>query len=429
MNYHIIKEQNCNVLYQPNSMSFYRLPENVDENLIPKLSNQLIDKEATSIAPINSRKCTRLVLVVSQKCNLQCKYCYAEGGDYGQNDKSMMNSSTAISSIEYFLSYFPDGIGTLQFFGGEPLLNIDLIEEVCAWVYDNFKNRGIELPKFAIVTNATLIDERAINLFNKYNFVVTLSLDGDKDINDYHRVFNSGTGSVHDKAFEAIKIMNKKRNFSLNIQMTVTSKHMDQFERDGYTARLIEYFNSLGVDTVHSLPVSLPSDDPLNVCNAHNKLETVRKFYETFSEYSINSIRTKNPIYMSKLLEAGNLLRNHQKKVNFCNAGICDFSVNTTGDVYPCFMFIGHEEYLMGNIDSIDIGKFNQIRNQLAENLMNKNESCKNCWANGLCGNCVGSSYLMNKDINKPAQELCETQKVMLEKLVVGLCNMKDAHK
>lgn len=138
---HIVKRDNRYVLYNERTLEFYNVNEQLGEKL-SKLSDKEIDEIIESdrsneelASPFNTdfERCERLVMVVSQDCNLACKYCYAQQGTYGEECEKVMSLDTLKNAVKYTLRKYPKGINKIQFFGGEPLINIDLIEEGCAW--------------------------------------------------------------------------------------------------------------------------------------------------------------------------------------------------------------------------------------------------------------------------------------------------------
>lgn len=432
--FHVFEREGLYILYNPRSMTFYRLPELIGQKLIdsqigviPEQTKitQLLSEESAAITynPVENKKCDRLVLVSAQKCNLACKYCYADGGHYGRKSSGFMSESTALAAIRFIEKRFPEGLGTLQFFGGEPLLNIDLIETICRQVTENAIQKHVRPPMFAIVTNGTLIDKRSVDLFNKYRFVVTISLDGNRELNDSQRVFKRGSQSVHDCIVESIKYINKKRFFPLNVEVTVTPHHLRDFENNTERPSVLEYIHALGVDVVHIVPVAVPLGHQYSTCNSDRDVRTISNMFDTFARYSIRSIITDNPIHLQKLVDSLGRLFKRKRLANFCGAGITDFSVDISGDIYPCFMFVGQREYFMGNVHSMnsDIDDFENKRLSIASYTIDKYDGCSECWANGLCSNCIGSAYLINGAIDRPIPDFCEPQRVMLERLMVEL--------
>ncbi|WP_313758983.1 radical SAM protein [Tissierella sp.] len=123
---------------------------------------------------------------VSNTCNLEYKYCYANRGNYDSMDK-IMTRNTARKLSEIIINNF-NNINKITFFGGEPLLGIDAIEEICS----NLSQKKIS---YNIITNLTLIDDNVIKILDKYRIKITESIDGAKEIHDFNRIFKNGKGT------------------------------------------------------------------------------------------------------------------------------------------------------------------------------------------------------------------------------------------
>ena len=138
----------------------------------------------------------KLTLVVATSCNLRCKYCYAEGGVYSGYDEQLLTAEEGKDIIDYYLAKGVKLIKTIMFFGGEPLLALESINEICNYVEQLVKNRKLEIiPSFKIVTNLTHIPKNFETVLNMHNIQLTVSIDGPKKIHDLQRVdmCNCGT--------------------------------------------------------------------------------------------------------------------------------------------------------------------------------------------------------------------------------------------
>lgn len=425
---HIIKRNDCYVLYNERTLEFYNVNKELGEKLIA-LSDSEIDelinsssREEKLASPFNTdfERCERIVMVVSQDCNLACKYCYAQQGTYGEECQKIMNMETFQNAIKYTLKKYPKGIEKIQFFGGEPLININLIEEGCAWIKKYFKQQKLPMPIFTIVTNGTLINDRIIKLFNKYKFLVTISLDGNKYTNDINRIFKYGDNSVFDCVSENIKLLNKKRKFFLAIEITADKGNIQQFIDNKEKLLDIEAIHELRPETIHIVP-AIWSDSCERYDNGY--MEDLKRYFDKVTKYSIDTMTTSNKMAIMKVADMVQCLIKRSRKKYLCGAGLTELSVDVKGDVYPCFAFIGSEEMLMGNVndEALDY-KYDEVIKVFERNTYDNLESCKDCWAKGMCSNCIGNAFLVNGSISKPLPELCEVQKVQLERTLVE-CN------
>jgi len=432
---HLYKKDDNYVLYDTEQMQFFSLSSKIG-NYIEQLEEgeknifltEAFKEKFTSRVRwnYNDQICTRLVLVITQTCNLACKYCYAEEGTYGQKGNNFMDFETATNSLKFFIEVFPLGISSIQFFGGEPTLDLELIEKICVWCKEYFPEKNLKVPIFTMSTNGTLIDQKAIDIFNKYHIQITISIDGDKYLNDYHRMYKGTNYSVHDKIVETINHMNKIREFSLSVEMTVTKKHIEKFRMDGYILSIPNYIHSLGIDSVHLVPVVADSHSDLALDSSDN--DALRKYFDCFAKYTLDTALTHNPLHMTKSLEIVKQIKDGVKKKNSCFAGVTNFSVNVCGDIYPCFMLIGkNDDLIMGNVNQYKSGKIEDFKHKMTifkEIAFDNIAECKQCWAKGICTNCIATSYLTYKDFYHTNSNICNVQKELIERIGLNLSKL-----
>lgn len=431
---HLFKKDNNYYIVDGKNLSIYRLPYDINEKLdkltpeeISLYENKIKSKSRETFQiqeNYDGRICKRLVLVLSNFCNLACKYCYAQGGNYNKDNINNMSLDILKQTIKNILDIYPDGIEYIQFFGGEPLLNTNVMIEGIKFINSYFEKKHINLPKYTIVTNGTLIDDDIIDVFDKYFSSVTISLDGEKSINDINRVFKldlNRNDSVYDKVVEKINIINsKKRNFSLCLEVTVTPDHIRKFLTDN-SINSINCLRNLNVDVFQISPVFHKENRNFQF----DDYKVVRNFFDKWVIDSYAYIKNDNGRY----LNLGNILKAFAKKCyigNNCGAILSDLAIDTNGDIYPCFMFIGYEDFKLTNSKNFNRDEYINRRKYIKELLMkaNDNEKCNNCWANKLCadsyGHCIGSRYLMNGKINEPIDLACEIGKTVIERTIVS---------
>lgn len=420
---HLFKKENDYILYDSATLNLYKLPNELNVKL-DELKNRELDELANNIKiesnesmkenDIKLDKCNRLVIVISDLCNLKCKYCFANGGAYANKELRLMDFDKLKVAIKSIIDIYPKGIEYIQFFGGEPLTNKKLLKLAPKWINEYMEENKLPKPKYTIVTNGTLIDKQTQELFNKYFSSVTISLDGIKPINDKNRVFSNNDISVHDVVVRKINEINRDRKYALDIEMTVDVNHLNYFEKN-HSIENYRYVQSLGADSVHIVPDI--------TCNKSNQLgqkyiNIAKEYFDLCAKEStgddvskINLIKAKSVIEM---------LYNKRISQNYCSAGMGSIAVDTKGYIYPCFMFIGNEKFIMGNVNETDRKRFKEVQKIFMENKNCKNEKCSKCWANTICSEacsgCVGSFYLGNGSIKKPLDLQCEVGKSVIER-------------
>lgn len=163
----------------------------------------------------------KIMLHVSNDCNLRCKYCYANGGNYNM-PRQLMSFTTAENFIQFCIRQF-DRIENIVFFGGEPFLNINVMNYICDRFFSYSKKRNFPMPKFGVVTNGTLLSPSILSFIEQYVSSITVSIDGNKTINDKNRIFSNGDGSF-DRISHFIKTI-QKVNSNIHYEATYTLNH------------------------------------------------------------------------------------------------------------------------------------------------------------------------------------------------------------
>ncbi|MDO4595327.1 MAG: radical SAM protein [Tissierellia bacterium] len=336
-----------------------------------------------------SRKITKellpkLVLNISNNCNLNCIYCYANQGNYGRKNR-LMNKDTINKIIDDLINKGVKNIEIVELFGGEPLINNN-IEYIVSKLNENFK-----IKKYIITTNGTQDLSIIEPIIAKNNVKVAVSLDGPEDIHDELR----GEGTFK-KAENFINEL-KKINLDNEISCTYTLKH----DQKGYSLSKIEnYLKGFGL--------------PFHINNViTDDLNLKRELVVTRTQ-AIE--RTKNDI---KTLKKGEknynldpfLIRVIQAfllgtvSIKFCDELDTEFNLayDYNGDVYSCFKMWGDEDYRL-----ID----NKTNNKKLEVINDKNNinKCKNCFTKYLCNFCVKDTILKNESIPYK-QDICPVRR------------------
>ncbi|BCJ93194.1 thioether cross-link-forming SCIFF peptide maturase [Anaerocolumna cellulosilytica] len=409
-------------------MKFYKIPYKLENQLSTYTLEELDDiakdftLPATDSIPLtvieeNTEQCNRLILNLSELCNLACRYCYAEEGSYGQETcNKNMSLETLKKVVTRACRLYPGGIGQIQFFGGEPLLNKRVLYSAVEWIKEYTEGLGLKCPLFTIVTNGTLIDDECITLFNEYFSSVTISLDGSKAVNDGKRVFKGTHSSVFDKVAETIRRMNEReRKYYICIEGTIHEGHIQEFEEKS-SMESYKALYQLDVDIIHISPLIGRSDD-----SGESKINYNKFFEEWVKEEFKNGVGGIKTRTVANLLYAA---KQHKTFGNGCGATNTDLASDVNGGLYPCFMFIGGNEYFLGDTkDSIEEQRqrIYEVRQLLKE--ANNNTECNKCWVKPVCaksyGHCIGSRYLSNGSVSRPEKEICSISKCVMENIFV----------
>lgn len=359
----------------------------------------------------------KLVLNVTNVCNLNCAYCYACGGSY-QSDEGIMDIHVAKKTIDVFFSYF-DQINILQFFGGEPLINVKLIEDVCAYLIEK-KERGEikKIPTLGIVTNGTLLTKNAIDIIKKYGIGVTVSLDGDKYIHDINRYDNNGNGTYELIMSNVLELYKQTKQPS-TIEVTYNQQHV---ENDISIKSIVNHFQLLLPETsFHIVPVSTEVESL--------RLENREAFVDSVDDI-FDSLHSENAFTYSLVQRLIDAIKNKKRNTHICSAGLGTLSVDINGNVYPCFMFTDEKKFNMGTIYENDLftsKKMKEIREIFFQHGKEKDQKCNDCMLQQFCCGCHGMNYYKNGDINNYEEDFCQMNIRMAEKVLIDLADYVDS--
>lgn len=403
-------------LFDLNKYDIYQLDNETFENFeslynsnCPKeiLDNDNLKMIYDNLFTFNGSKClnkdnvTQIRIHTSNKCNLMCKYCYANYGGY-EEEEIIMSRDMARKVAIFIKDKFPD-VSTILFFGGEPLLGVDAIEEICS-ILDNNK------IQYVINTNLTILNDRIINLINKYCMSITGSIDGPLEINDLNRLYKLNKCGTYNDIAKNIKELKLKTNALNALDATYTldaSKKYTKYEVAEYLS------NTFGVE--YLVVADVFSKDETNViCD---KLENeVRERIDYLFENIINDKFTLIDEYSLPLT----LFLSKSYKNNFCSSGISNITIKSNGDIWPCQLYIGSYDYNMGNILNFDDDIFNKVNTHLKNITKDTFDECNKCISKFCCVKCLGShdkSNLLNEIISDKCNKSRRITEESLEKI------------
>lgn len=351
-------------------------------------------------APIKS-----MCLNVAHDCNLRCRYCFAAQGDFG-GQRMLMPLSVAKSAIDFLIKHSA-GRRNLEvdFFGGEPLMNFDVVKQTVAYARSLEKQFNKNF-RFTITTNGLLLNRDNIDFINREMSNCILSLDGRKTVNDRLRVRVNGSGS-YDAIVPKFQELVKRRPPELDYYVRGTySKYNLDFCED------IRHLLDLGFDRISVEPVV--SDKKLDYSIQKEDLPRVFEEYDRLAEMVIEREKGGRGFrffhFMVDLDQGPCAI----KRLRGCSCGNEYVAVTPEGDLYPCHQFVGNSEWKMGSVTADTLDETMKERFALT-NVYSKPE-CKNCWAKFYCsGGCNANNWQYEGDMRKPHAISCELEKKRLE--------------
>lgn len=338
-------------------------------------------------------------------CNLRCKYCFADEGEY-HGHKGVMDIDTAKKAIDYVVKRSgPRRNIEIDLFGGEPTMIMDTIKEIIAYAREHEKEWKKNI-RFTMTTNATLLNDEMMEFMDKEMGNIILSLDGRKEVNDNVRIKVDGSGSYDDILPNIKKMIDKRTEGKMYfVRGTFTRANTDFYE--DVKAMVNEGFREISIEPVvleNGHPLALREEDLPTIFDNYDKL------YEEMRRRKVEGDEFK--FYHFNIdLQGGPCV---YKRISGCGAGFEYVAITPQGEVYPCHQFVGKEEYKLGSIwdDTYDAELGKKFKKA---HIYNK-PKCKDCWARFYCsGGCQANNVNFNGDMNIPYEIGCKMQKKRIE--------------
>ena len=345
-----------------------------------------------------------LCLHVAHTCNLNCSYCFAAQGEY-QGERAVMSFEVGKRALDFLI----ENSGTrrnleVDFFGGEPLMNWDVVKKLVAYAREREKECGKNF-RFTLTTNGVLIDDDVIEFSNREMHNVVLSLDGRKEVHDRYRVDYAGKGSWERIVPKFQKFVEARGNRNYYMRGTFTHANPD-FLKD------IEQMLELGFTELSMEPVVCAPDSPSALTK--EDLPIVLEQYEKLAELMLKRHREGKPFtfyhYMIDL-KGGPCI---YKRVSGCGSGTEYMAVTPWGDLYPCHQFVGEEKFKLGDVfNGVDN---HEIQDEFCACNVYAREECRECWAKLYCsGGCAANAYHATGSITGVYRYGCELFRKRME--------------
>ena len=345
-----------------------------------------------------------LCMHIAHTCNLNCSYCFASQGKY-HGDRAMMSFEVGKQAFDFLIANSGSRRNLeVDFFGGEPLMNFDVVKELVAYARSIEKDHGKNF-RFTLTTNGVLIDDDVIDFANKEMSNVVLSLDGRKEVHDRFRVDYSGKGSWEKIVPKFQKLVDARDGKNYYMRGTFTHHNPDFLED-------IKEMLSLGFKELSMEPVVCAADDPSALTD--EDIAVVMKQYEDLAELMLQKHKEGDDFtfyhYMIDL-KGGPCI---YKRISGCGSGTEYMAVTPWGDLYPCHQFVGEEKYKLGDVWN---GVTNtEIQNEFAECNVYTREECRKCWARLYCsGGCAANAYHATGSVKGIYKTGCELFKKRME--------------
>ncbi len=352
----------------------------------------------------NSRVIKALCLHVAHTCNLNCSYCFASQGKY-HGDRALMSFEVGKQAFDFLIA----NSGTrrnleVDFFGGEPTLNLDVVKQLVAYARGIEKEHGKNF-RFTFTTNGMLLDDETIDWLNAEMSNVVLSLDGRREVNDHFRKDYAGKGSYDTIVPNFQRLVEKRGGKNYYVRGTFTHNNVD------FTNDLL-HMADLGFTELSMEPVVCPPGDPYAL--TEEDLPVLFEQYEILAKEMLKRKKEGRPFtfyhYMIDLKNGPCIY----KRITGCGSGTEYMAVTPWGDLYPCHQFAGDEKYLLGNIwDGVTN---TAVQDEFRSCNAYARPACRDCWARLYCsGGCAANAYHATGSIGGVYEYGCELFKKRIE--------------
>ncbi len=323
-----------------------------------------------------------LCLHIAHTCNLNCSYCFASQGKY-HGERAIMSYEVGKQALDFLVENSGSRRNLeVDFFGGEPLMNFQVVKDLVAYARSIEKEKGKNF-RFTLTTNGVLVDDDVIEWANRECSNVVLSLDGRKEVHDRFRVDYAGNGSWEKIVPKFQRFVEARGGKDYYMRGTFTHANPD-FLKD------IQQMLDLGFTELSMEPVVCATGDPSEL--TEEDLAIVMDQYEELAKLMLERDKEGRPFtfyhYMIDLTGGPCIY----KRISGCGSGTEYMAVTPWGDLYPCHQFVGEEKFKLGNIwDGVTN---TQVREEFAACNVYAHPECHDCWARLYCsGGCAANAY------------------------------------
>ena len=346
------------------------------------------------------------VLMVTDRCNLSCRYCYGDGGAYGSRQLGDMPTDIAMAAVDAMFHSDPKAVQySLVFFGGEPLLNFSLIRRVVEYCAQRVRGTG-QRCRYSITTNGTIMRPAILDFLRRHRFSVLVSCDGPPLVQDALRPFRNGRSSSRRLSATVAALLEAGMDVQLRatlVRGSVSRKHLDA---------VCDETRRLGARQVQTCPIDCNRFAHADLALREGEVSRLQVIYERISREHLRWARTgvqpPTIVFEPHLPLLRRLLRGRCRSYARCGACAGMTAVATDGTLFPCHRFVGWTPYAIGHVRSgVDPNRLERLYAALERAYQ---PVCDGCVAKLMCG---GSCYYHSADgrggFRPPSEEECES--------------------
>ncbi len=345
-----------------------------------------------------------LCLHIAHDCNLACRYCFAEEGEY-HGKRELMSYEVGKEALDFLVKSSGARHNLeVDFFGGEPLMNFQVVKDLVAY------GRSLEKPfnkkfRFTLTTNGVLLNDEILEFANQEMSNLVLSIDGRREVHDRMRPRRGGQGSYDEIVPKFIKAAESRNQTNYYVRGTFTRHNLD-FSKD------VEHLADLGFEQISVEPVVADLSEEYAI--RKEDIPGILEQYDLLAKYLLNKKKEGKGINFFHFmidLSGGPCVA---KRLSGCGSGTEYLAVSPTGELYPCHQFVGKPEFLMGTLST---GITNtKCRDEFKLCNVYAKEKCRECFAKYYCsGGCAANAYNFTGSITGAYDIGCELQQKRVE--------------
>lgn len=345
-----------------------------------------------------------LCLHIAHDCNLACRYCFAEEGEY-HGRRALMSFEVGKKALDFLIANSGNRRNLeVDFFGGEPLMNWDVVKRLVEYGRSQEEKFNKNF-RFTITTNGVLLNDEIMEFCNREMGNVVLSLDGRREVNDRMRPFRNGKGSYDLIVPKFQKFAESRNQDKYYVRGTFTRHNLD-FAKD------VLHFADLGFKQISVEPVVAPADEPYSI--REEDIPVILQQYDELAKEYIKRKKEERGFQFFHFMIDLNQGPCVAKRLSGCGSGTEYLAVTPWGDLYPCHQFVGNEAFLLGNVDT---GVTNTaVRDEFKLCNVYAKDKCRECFARFYCsGGCAANAFNFHGSITDAYEIGCEMQKKRIE--------------
>jgi len=355
-------------------------------------------------------------------CNLNCTYCFAEGGDYGRITGDM--ESVTVDHIFRFIDEHvtPSQTVRFEFFGGEPLLNFERIKEMCDRSDVIHRERGIKFI-YRISTNLTALPKGTLELFAEKKFIVSVSLDGDEETHNRNRPTKTGKGSFHWIMGNIRKVREASDDITLVARMTVVGEKPSLAENvlALWKLNIFDYFQIYpGVVPAEKNQIFVTLGSKSSPGKTHNTVlpsfyNQLSEFVELYPKLFGQGNRFRGVLEYERIAD---MIANGKLALAYCSGGRNYFTFSPDDSIMPCHRIVGDTQFQAGTAKeglTDSLAEWRDIH-------VDRHPTCSKCWIRYICGGgCKQENFVATGSLNEPNPEMCKYLIQLVETVVKNM--------